>query len=77
MIDRAPIAATAGTLTPCCDRVPLCFAADCYVCRGCGQVFTSVRAMVEARFGGCADVTPLTPSRLIVRQRRRSSGPGG
>ena len=70
MIDRAPIVARAGTLTPCCDRVPLCFAPNCYVCRACGQVFQSVQAMVELRFGRCADVTPMTPSRLVARQHR-------
>lgn len=53
-----------GVLTPCCDRVPAPATAGRWLCRGCGTLYVPARAVVEAAFGRCTDVTPMTPRRL-------------
>lgn len=59
-----------GAVTPCCERVPLTVGGGSVACRGCGELYRDARAVIEAVFGACVDVTPLTPSRYVARQHR-------
>lgn len=71
MNDLPALVVRPGSLTPCCDRVPIVVRARVWGCRGCGALYADAARLVTDGFGPCTDVTAMTPTRLVVRQRWR------
>lgn len=60
-----PLRITPDARTPCCSRVPMHNGGRRYVCRGCGTCYVDSAALIRAAFGSAADVTGLTPRRIL------------